>query len=131
MTQDRQKSIEPQNLRLQDGRIVADLQTVAACDDALTELRVSVAILTSQIEDGRTDAATDPEWLRRAIVALRMKKAAVAAVVDKRERLSREARGDDQPTSNQRLIRTFRQMFPTEFSRCLDVVKSDRNARYL
>lgn len=122
--------IAPENLRVDRERTVADLATVAECEAALISLRIDVAMLADQIEDGRRARDADAEWLRRASVALRLKKAAIAAVIGKRDALARQERAARGVSADEQLVKMFHKMFPDQFHTCLDVLKREEKARH-
>ncbi len=120
--------IAPENLRIDRERTVADLKTVAECDAALTSIRIDVAMLADQIEDGRRAPDADAEWLRRASVALRLKKAAIAAVTGRRDALARQERAERAICGDALLVKKFLHRFPREFHICLDELKAAERA---
>ena len=128
-TDRRREPIKPEDLRVDRGRTVGDLRTVADCDAALLELRTAIEIMSARIATARANQKRTPEedlWLRRASVASSLKRGAIKAVRDKRELLLREGRVAREKEEDVALLRLFRERFPQEFRACLDELKQAR-----
>lgn len=108
--------IRPGELRVGDDVTVEDLLTTDDCERAsLSVTRVIVSIETQLAENGGADRS----WVARANGALRLQKAALQAIQNKRGALQRKEKQERMNTQDRLILNAVREIAPQVFKDAL------------
>lgn len=103
---------------------VEDLKTLDDCDDAFSYLTGAICSIEHTLAFLEESKQTGDQY-RRAKGALRWKKAALQITNPKRSQISRAITEKFRETTERELIDTMKKMFPLEFQKVLETLKTD------
>ncbi len=113
MTAQHRGQFDINDVEIEEGFYVGDLQTVEDCERAATALSLKIASIQGQIDNAKhlamsSDQYSDRIWWRKVNAALKINKAARQHVQDLRGRLRREESNKVKSSRDERLILALR-----------------------
>jgi hypothetical protein len=125
--------IEIPDIEITSGWAVSEVETIDDCDDAFAFLSAATAHIEYQIEMDLTKPMSmqDPTWAAKARYALKMKKAALGIVANKRSAISKKLKADRQREHDRYLLEFIKKAVPAiQFAEWIRASGVDRQEEF-